>query len=165
MRDTPSDKAILFKLQKGCCYYCKRPMIRKWKHRDGVPTPPLLATVDHMMPTFKGGKNTIGNKCLACYECNCRKGHMDAAQFITLLRKEANESQAQGVPLPSSPHRARRPMLLLPTPHDYYTRSSGGSSPTARSSHLGSQDPAQHGGQEQAEQQGAGLPPLQSVEG
>jgi hypothetical protein len=167
MRDTPSDKAILFKLQKGLCYYCKRPMIRQWKHTDRVPTPALLATIDHMMPTFRGGKNTIGNKCLACYECNCRKGHMDASQYITHLRKykEANEPQTQDVPLPSPSPRTRRPLPLLPTPHEHYTHSPGRSSPTARSSHLGPQDPAQHGRQEQAEQQGVGLPEMQSVEG
>lgn len=67
------------------------------------------ATIDHKVPTAKGGTNDRKNLCLSCHDCNTRKGDMMPeewerymamfpkwwnAKHRVLIRKfrEANES-------------------------------------------------------------------------
>ena len=37
--------------------------------------------VEHITPKSRGGSNRVSNLCLACHECNTRKGTMTAAEF------------------------------------------------------------------------------------
>ena len=46
----------------GTCQYCQKPIILS------------EATVDHVLPKSRGGKNTWENVTLACAKCNQKKG-------------------------------------------------------------------------------------------
>jgi 5-methylcytosine-specific restriction endonuclease McrA len=45
------------------CHWCKR----RWSKE-------LRPTHDHVIALFEGGENTLANSCLACSNCNLRKG-------------------------------------------------------------------------------------------
>lgn len=34
-----------------------------------------LATIEHLIPLARGGKNSAGNIVGACRKCNCKRGH------------------------------------------------------------------------------------------
>lgn len=163
MNGTPKHRDILFDEQGGLCYYCKRPMIKRWIHVDGAPTPNDIATLDHKVPRSKGGKNRIENKCAACNTCNGLKTDMTDVQFFEYMR--AHESQASRCTLQHSVSGARGSLSLLQKGVDQTTRASDWSRSPLGPGHLGSQGAPEQGRQEQAEQQGAGLLALQPVEG
>ena len=48
-------------IQKGRCYYCKRPILGVW-------------VTDHKIPLFRGGTSAYKNLCVTCWNCNKRKG-------------------------------------------------------------------------------------------
>ena len=66
----------LCELQRWACYYCKRSMSRKERKN-----PNLVATLDHMLPISRGGRNQRDNLVAACLECNRKKGAMTAEEF------------------------------------------------------------------------------------
>lgn len=57
---------LLEKFGRKCCY-C------------GKENTPL--EVEHIIPKSRGGTNRIDNLCLACHECNQKKGNMTAEEF------------------------------------------------------------------------------------
>ena len=57
---------LLEKFNRKCCY-CGKTNI------------PL--EVEHIIPKSRGGTNRIDNLCLACHECNQKKGNMTAEEF------------------------------------------------------------------------------------
>lgn len=48
-------------IQKGQCYYCKRPIKGVW-------------VTDHIIPLFRGGTSAYSNLVVSCWACNDRKG-------------------------------------------------------------------------------------------
>lgn len=48
-------------VQKGLCYYCKRPIIGAW-------------VTDHKIPLSRGGTSTYSNLVVCCWDCNAKKG-------------------------------------------------------------------------------------------
>lgn len=48
-------------VQKGLCYYCKRPISGVW-------------VVDHYIPLFRGGTSAYRNLVVTCWQCNQKKG-------------------------------------------------------------------------------------------
>jgi len=48
-------------VQKGLCFYCKRPIRGVW-------------VTDHRVPLFRGGTNAYKNLCVTCWRCNEIKG-------------------------------------------------------------------------------------------
>ena len=60
------------------CFYCGRS-----PKESGQPL-----TVVHVVPQSQGGASDMGNKVLACYRCNMRKGSMTIQAFQGLLREE-----------------------------------------------------------------------------
>lgn len=54
-------RKTLFKMQRGLCHYCGKPMA------DDV-------TLDHVIPTSKGGEDCISNTVAAHEICNAMKG-------------------------------------------------------------------------------------------
>lgn len=48
-------------VQKGLCYYCKKPIVGAW-------------TTDHIIPISRGGTSAYKNLVVCCYECNKSKG-------------------------------------------------------------------------------------------
>jgi len=57
---------LLEKFGRKCCY-C------------GKENTPL--EIEHIIPKSRGGTNRIDNLCLACHECNQKKGNMTAEEF------------------------------------------------------------------------------------
>ncbi len=57
-----ADIEIIRKQQKGCCWWCGRPLSQTGEH------------IDHRVPVSKGGSNYPENICLSCPSCNIKKG-------------------------------------------------------------------------------------------
>ncbi len=55
------------KLNEGVCFHC------------GEKFPPLLLTMDHVIPLVRGGHSDKNNVVVSCKDCNSKKGH--AAPF------------------------------------------------------------------------------------
>ena len=57
---------LLEKFGRKCCYCSK----------ENVPL-----EIEHIIPKSRGGTNRLDNLCLACHECNQKKGNMTAEEF------------------------------------------------------------------------------------
>jgi len=57
---------LLEKFSRKCCYCGK----------ENIPL-----EIEHIIPKSRGGTNRIDNLCLACHECNQKKGNMTAEEF------------------------------------------------------------------------------------
>jgi 5-methylcytosine-specific restriction endonuclease McrA len=67
-----------------CGYEIREYLLNKWDRKCaycGVTDTPLQ--VEHIHPKSKGGSNRISNLCLACENCNTRKGTQDIEQFLS----------------------------------------------------------------------------------
>ncbi len=69
------------------CHYC------------GADVPAKDATADHVLPRCRGGKTSLTNLVLACFDCNNRKG--------------AGTSPANGCHLRGGKRTRRKPLLPL----------------------------------------------------
>ncbi len=63
---------ILWKNQKGLCYYCSESLIELEYH------------LEHKAPLSKGGLHADSNLCLSCPQCNFRKGCKTEKEFCSL---------------------------------------------------------------------------------
>jgi len=63
-------KHNLLLAQQGKCYYCNKQLSF------------CAATLDHLKPQTRGGKDTIANKVVCCKMCNLEKKDMDINQYI-----------------------------------------------------------------------------------
>lgn len=68
----------LFNKQAGCCAYCGEVM------EIDTCNKPMSATIDHIIPRSKGGKDEIFNLVAACRQCNTEKGNMPLVDFIQI---------------------------------------------------------------------------------
>lgn len=59
------------------CYYCDL----EFNEID-------LKTIDHIIPTSKGGRNTSSNKVSCCSNCNVYKSNLSLTDFIKKLKQE-----------------------------------------------------------------------------
>lgn len=60
----------LFRRNGNRCTYC--PTILT----------PETATLDHIVPRDKGGRNCLANLCLACFPCNRAKADKSFVKFV-----------------------------------------------------------------------------------
>lgn len=60
----PYSKKNVMKRDNYICQYCSKQLNSK------------SATIDHIIPRSKGGKNNWVNTVVACRDCNCKKGSM-----------------------------------------------------------------------------------------
>lgn len=66
----------LVKRQNGRCHYCRRPFYAcEGEH-------PRRATLDHRLPTSRGGEHHWENVVAACWRCNQDKSDMTEEEFI-----------------------------------------------------------------------------------
>jgi hypothetical protein len=59
------------------CYYCKKEII---EDSD--------LTIDHLMPSCKGGKSTESNLVISCSHCNNEKGDMTEEEYYIYLKNK-----------------------------------------------------------------------------
>lgn len=78
MLDTVRKRTILkrlYELQDGLCFYCGLAVdFSQASPRGGGRTGELYPTVDHVIPTGRGGSGEMSNLAMACYKCNHKKG-------------------------------------------------------------------------------------------
>ena len=67
-KDVPLSKQNVFKRDEFKCVYCGKADIR-------------LLTIDHVIPTSKGGKNKWDNVVTACKRCNNEKSDLDIEEW------------------------------------------------------------------------------------
>mgnify|MGYP001571669911 CR=1 FL=1 len=70
--------AILDRQQGRCAYCFVKMQTRGRRMRDS-------ATIDHVLPMVRGGRDSAENRVVACHACNGLKGSMTAIQYITVL--------------------------------------------------------------------------------
>jgi len=59
--------------QEGKCYYCGL----SFKNATGYES----VSIDHKIPSSRGGKDDINNLAISCVKCNGEKGQMTEAEF------------------------------------------------------------------------------------
>lgn len=59
------------------CVYC------------GIGLTATTLTIDHVIPTYRGGSNQRNNKAPACTVCNSDKGHLTAAEYLAVRDNRA----------------------------------------------------------------------------
>lgn len=80
--------------QNGRCAYCGIPMfLPPRRGRAGC-----LATLDHVIPLARSGRDTEANTVAACEVCNSAKGHMSAPFFRSSPFCIARRKYAETVP-------------------------------------------------------------------
>jgi 5-methylcytosine-specific restriction endonuclease McrA len=72
------------------CWYCGRTLTTR------------TATIDHIIPKSKGGKDDFGNLRLACASCNSTRGSSDDIEFRKLRRAMMANRLLAHSPLPPS---------------------------------------------------------------
>ncbi|MEG3934922.1 RNA-guided endonuclease IscB [Microcoleus sp. T3_B1] len=66
-----------------CGYEIREYLLNKWNRKCAycnIEKVPLQ--VEHIQPKAKGGSNRISNLCLACEQCNQKKGTQDVKRFL-----------------------------------------------------------------------------------
>jgi hypothetical protein len=81
------------------CRYCKIKVRRNWMLDNRYDHD---ATVDHVIPKAKGGRNHMENYALACRKCNHTKGDRSVEEFM-----------AAPVPVRRRVRRAPRPIIPI----------------------------------------------------
>lgn len=97
-REKTRRTARLMREQGGCCYYCKYQLRflpkygveyqgptegDKWRSRRSAQT----ATLDHIVPRSRGGRNELENLVLACHWCNHFRGDVPAHTALYWIRR------------------------------------------------------------------------------
>lgn len=73
-------RELLFREQRGLCFYCLKPMLLA-RGRDDGRVLPRQVTLDHIIPKSRGG-GIVGNVVGACFTCNGERGDRDARLFM-----------------------------------------------------------------------------------
>ena len=82
--ENPEISGIEYQQGVLCGYEVREYSIDKWDRKCaycGVRNTPLQ--VEHIHPKAKGGSHRISNLCLACENCNTRKGTQGIEQFLS----------------------------------------------------------------------------------
>ena len=84
----------LLKSQDGKCYICGREMTLDYRNRYEYE----YATVDHIIPSSKGGLDDMSNNGLCCYRCNQLKADMEfTEQLKKYIIDKRNQEKADGI--------------------------------------------------------------------
>ena len=121
----------LLEKQSGECYWCGVTM------NDGAPD--NRATIDHVVPLCRGGRDVEGNRVLACHLCNNIKGGKSPMHFEAMIRA-ARAGLAEDLRLlhAYSPEAMLRYGVLTPEEYRLATAAWMGSSTAERTAHNGS---------------------------
>jgi 5-methylcytosine-specific restriction endonuclease McrA len=69
---TSDDVKTQYEEQEGKCFYCDKKLDKYH--------------IDHLIPISRGGSNDKENICIACPECNFRKGNKTPEEFETYIK-------------------------------------------------------------------------------
>lgn len=72
-----SEKIRIWQRDNYRCYYCGRRVKDYFPKMTGNSLPGDAATVDHIIPRSKGGKDIEGNLVTACKRCNSLLGNFE----------------------------------------------------------------------------------------
>ena len=76
--ETPSLPGKLFLAQRGRCFYCPSPLLKRPEASGEIVASRRLTTrpytVDHVVPQYRNGGG-LRNRVLACGPCNHKKGN------------------------------------------------------------------------------------------
>lgn len=75
--------------QGGKCLYCGKSCIENTNHED-----PAKATIDHIRPKSKGGKDSLDNLAIACRPCNKERGNRPWLDFAIEKSKDRLYTEA-----------------------------------------------------------------------
>lgn len=64
-----SKRTQVIEKSNGRCWFC------------GMYLRPKIVTMDHLIPSHKGGKSTLDNMVAACLNCNHEKGSMSLEEY------------------------------------------------------------------------------------
>lgn len=78
-----SMRDLCFVRQSGRCAYCARELGPPPKTSEKVPENSV--TLDHIVPTCRGGADDLDNVVAACRRCNLLKGSMTAEEFVARI--------------------------------------------------------------------------------
>ena len=70
---------VLLETQQFKCYYCGHDIARA--RQANKVTGVRASTIDHVIPLYIGGPNTMKNFVAACSPCNVKKGHKTIEEF------------------------------------------------------------------------------------
>jgi 5-methylcytosine-specific restriction endonuclease McrA len=70
----------IFKRDGGRCHWCGCE-VSTHRKPSWLTLSRTHATLDHIVPVSKGGRDTLGNLVLACNGCNSERGNMSAKTF------------------------------------------------------------------------------------
>lgn len=76
-------KKALYIRDHGKCCYCEKDLSLK------------MATVDHVVPSSKGGETGWKNCCIACRECNFKKGNKSLSESGLVLKGKLSAPSCQ----------------------------------------------------------------------
>jgi len=104
------------------CYYCRVPFVKSSRRQTSALA--RQATLDHLTPLSRGGRDTFENTVAACHACNQAKGSLTEAEFnaargVTTHMPAPPPSPPlnrarPAPPAPPAPHAAPPPVELLP---------------------------------------------------
>lgn len=82
------------------CRYCGIKVVRRADYPYWPPIPNHMAgvgllTIDHIRPRSRGGFDELSNLCVACQECNVKKGsfHRD---YLQKQRRKKRKARRRG---------------------------------------------------------------------
>lgn len=111
----------LLERQGGKCHWCRCKIVRVgsidrekisilsdhfvvWRREDGRKTQALVATIDHVIPSSRGGTNGLDNLVAACRWCNEERGNKTPVEILDLsTRPPESVSVAPATPTPPTP--------------------------------------------------------------
>ena len=75
-------------------YNAREYLLEKWQHKCSYCAKKNVPLeIEHIVPKSHGGTNRISNLCLACHDCNQRKGNKTAAEFgYPRIQQQAKKS-------------------------------------------------------------------------
>src|SRR5690348_16795174 len=86
----------------------KRTLLKEAHHKCSYCHTPLdfaSATLDHIKPVARNGKTGRANLCIACRDCNERKGKMRVEEFVKARQHAADLQSARKSSIDAAPVR------------------------------------------------------------
>ena len=77
--------------QGGNCFYCGHSLDTAVGPHTG-PFPPLMATIDHLIPNSRGGAHGYINTVVSCHACNHSRGAEQNEKTLAEIERRGGEA-------------------------------------------------------------------------